>query len=314
MIKISIIVPGYNVEPYIARCLDSLVNQTLKDIEIIVINDGSKDNTQKIVDEYAKKYPKIIKAFEIENGGLSNARNTGMKYATGEFIGFIDSDDYVKLDMFEKMYSKAKKDNLDIVLSDIIVKSDKGEHVLKSNLELSDDVVKNYIISYPMAWTRIIKKDIMKNFTFKKGIFYEDLHLMPSFVLETTKIGFTNYPSYYYIETPGSIMKQTSFNEKFLDLFDVLENNKQKLFKKYPDEVEYLYITHLLRSATLRFIDFSEGKKYLEKIKAIMTEDFPNWKSNIYYKKSGFKLKLICILAYGRHYTVLKMIKKITGK
>ena len=120
MIKVSIIVPVYNVEKYLDKCLKSLVNQTLKDIEIIVVNDGTKDNSQKIVDKYVKKYPKLVKSYIKENGGLSSARNYGLKYVNGEFISFIDSDDWVRKDMFEKMYQKAKKEDLDIVICDSI--------------------------------------------------------------------------------------------------------------------------------------------------------------------------------------------------
>ena len=97
-IKVSVIVPVYNVEKYIDKCLDSLVNQTLKDIEIIVVNDGSPDNSQKIIDKYVKKYPNKVKSFIKENGGQGSARNLGMEYAKGEYISFVDSDDWIDFD------------------------------------------------------------------------------------------------------------------------------------------------------------------------------------------------------------------------
>ena len=114
--KVSVIVPVYGVEKYISKCLNSLVNQTLNDIEIIVVNDGTKDNSQKIIDEYVKKYPDKVKSFIKENGGQGSARNYGLKQATGEYIGYVDSDDYVELDMYEKLYNKAINDNLDIAI------------------------------------------------------------------------------------------------------------------------------------------------------------------------------------------------------
>ena len=109
MIKVSVIVPVWNVEKYLEKCLDSLVNQTLKEIEIIVVNDESPDNSQKIIDKYVKKYPKKIKALSQKNGGQGSARNHGLKYATGEYIGYVDSDDYIEKNMYELMYNKAKK-------------------------------------------------------------------------------------------------------------------------------------------------------------------------------------------------------------
>ena len=107
-IKVSIIVPVYNVEKYLAQCLDSLINQTLKEIEIICVNDGSKDNSAKILTAYAQKYVRI-KIINQTNQGLSAARNNGISVATGEYIGFVDSDDWVDIDFYKKLYSAGKK-------------------------------------------------------------------------------------------------------------------------------------------------------------------------------------------------------------
>ena len=118
MTKVSIIVPVYNVEQYLEKCLNSLVNQTIKDFEIIIVNDGTKDSSQKIIDKYAKNYS-FIKSYIKENGGLSSARNYGIKKATGEYLAFVDSDDYVTEDMYEKMYQKAKEKDFDMVVCDL---------------------------------------------------------------------------------------------------------------------------------------------------------------------------------------------------
>ena len=129
-ISLSIIVPVYNVENYLIRCLDSLVNQTLKEIEIICINDGSKDNSLNILEEYAKKDSRII-ILNQENAGLSAARNAGMEIAKGEYIGFVDSDDWVDLDFFEKLYIAAKNNDCDIAVADFI-----REHPTKKKKDL----------------------------------------------------------------------------------------------------------------------------------------------------------------------------------
>ena len=254
-VLVSIIVPVYNVEKYIDKCLNSLVNQTLKNIEIIVVNDGTKDNSQKIIDKYTKKYS-FIRSYIKENGGLSSARNYGLKHAKGEYIAFVDSDDFVDKNMFEQMYLYAKNNKYDIVVCDTInVYNDKQSYRI-SNLKYSDDDVKNYIISPPMACIRIYKKNIFEKVSFKEGILYEDLNLTPSLVQYTKKIGFINKGYYYYYQRINSIMKQTNFNEKLLDIFEVLNNNYDLLYNSYPEEIEYLYITHLLRTTTLRFLDF----------------------------------------------------------
>ena len=115
-IKVSVIVPVYNVEAYLERCLDSLVKQTLEEMEIIVVNDGTKDNSQAIIDRYAAAYPQKVISLIKENGGLSDARNYGIPYAHGEYIGFVDSDDYLNVTMYQKLYDRAAETDSDIVV------------------------------------------------------------------------------------------------------------------------------------------------------------------------------------------------------
>ena len=314
MIKVSVIVPVYNVEKYLEKCLDSLVNQTLKEIEIIIVNDGSPDNSQKIIDRYAKKH-KNIKAYIKENGGLSDARNYGIKKATGEYISFIDSDDYIANDMLEIMYNKAKNNRLDIVVCDTINVYENGHEVyITSNYNYSNNNIKNYLLSPPMACSRLYNRTLLDKLHFKKGIYYEDLELTPKLVRYTSKVGFVNEGLYYYLQRNGSIMKQQEFNEKLLDIFKVLQSNYESLSEKYPEEIEYMYITHLLRTATLRFLEYDNSIQYVNQIIKEIKEKFPNWKKNIYYKKSSIKLKIICNLAYNKQTKLLSLIKKITNK
>ena len=315
MIKVSVIVPVYNVEEYLPKCLDTLVNQTLKEIEIIVVNDGSPDNSQQIIEKYAKKF-KTIKAYTKENGGLSDARNYGLTKASGKYISFIDSDDFTDIEMLEKMYNKAIKEDLDIVVCDcykVYPGQDKRE-LLKSNTNYSEENIKNYLLAPPMAWNRLYKKELFDKIKFTKGIYYEDLECTPKMVKYTNKIGFLEEPLYFYLQRDGSIMKQKEFNNKLLDIFKVLDSNKKELNKKFPKEIEYMYITHLLRTATLRFLDYSNYKENIKKIRSIIKENFPNWKQNKYYKKSSNKMKIICNLAYNNQILLLKIIKKVTNK
>ena len=311
--KVSVIVPVYNTQDYLRKCLDSLLQQDIDDYEVIVVNDGSPDESQKIIDEY-KKYP-IIKSYVKVNGGLSDARNYGLDRAEGEYIAFVDSDDYIRCDMLSKMYDKAKKDDLDIVVCDSINVYPSGQEVLvHSNLHYSDDEVRNYLIAAPMACTRMFKRNILDSIRFKAGIYYEDLHMCPKVVNLTKKIGFVEEGLYYYYQRENSIMKQKKFNNKLLDIFTVLQSNKDMLEKDYPLEIEYMYITHLLRTASLRFLEYENSKLYLDKINDIFRNEYPNWRRNTYYKKSSYKLKLICNLSYMKMYGLLKLIKKITNK
>ena len=161
-IKVSIIVPVYGVEKYIDKCLDSLVNQTLKDIEIIVVNDGSLDNSQKIVDKYVKKYPKMVKSYIKKNGGQGSARNFGIKHSIGEYIGYVDSDDYVELDMYEKLYKKAKSKKYEIVVcGNYNVKEDyssKIEDVFVSSYQTN---LENSMFGKIAVWNKIYKRELI---------------------------------------------------------------------------------------------------------------------------------------------------------
>lgn len=313
MVKISIIVPIYNTEKYLKKCFNSLINQTLTDIEIILVNDGSTDNSEKIIKEYSKKYQNI-KAYTKKNGGLSDARNYGVRKASGQYIAFVDSDDYVKKNMMEKLYNTATTRDLDVVVCNTYnVYPDKKKDTIieiKSNKKYSDDDIKNYLISPPMACIRLFNKSLFNNMKFKKNIYYEDLELCPKIVNLTNKVGFVDESLYFYLQRNGSIMKQKKFQDKLLDIFTVLESNEKELYNKYPEEIEYMYISHLLRTTTLRFLDYEEGIEYIYKIKETIKTKYPNWKKNKYYKKSSIKLKIICNLAYYKQFKLLKLIKK----
>ena len=311
--KVSIIVPVYNVEEYLEKCLDSLINQTFKDIEIIIVNDGSPDNSEKIINKYIEKYHNI-KYLKKKNGGLSSARNYGIKHAKGEYILFIDSDDYIENNMTELMYNKIINDNSDIVVCEF--NYDFGNKKIRSysNLDYTSDPKKKYLLTPPMACIRMYKKELFNDIKFREGIYYEDLEINPKMVLYAKKISFLDEALYNYVIRDNSIMRTREFNNKLHDIYDVLDYNYKLLNNDYPNEVEYMYITHLLRTASLRFLDYKEGREELNKIVLIIKDKFPNWNKNKYFKKSNIKIRLICYLAFYKQKTLLKLIKKLTGK
>jgi len=312
--KVSVIVPVYNVEKYLDRCLKSLVNQTMNDYEVIVVNDGSQDTSWDIIMKYQDRYP-FIKGFEKENGGISSARNFGLQKATGEYIAFVDSDDFPEPEFLEKMYNKIISDDSDVVICDYYALSDNEKRMISCHPRLSDDIKKEYLLSPPMVWSKMIKKTVMDNVKFKDKIFYEDLELCVNLFKYVNKISFVDEPLYnYFVWHSGSAMTQKKFSERLLDIFTILEDSKKKLQKDYFPEIEYIYITHLLRTATLRFLDYPNTGEYLEKINMIMEKEFPNWRKNVYYVKASRKVKLICFFAIHKNYFMLKLMKKMTGR
>ncbi len=227
--KVSVIVPVYNVENYLAKCLDSLVGQTYPHMEIVVVNDGSKDNSGQVIQDFARKYPEKIRAFTKENGGLSDARNFGIDRATGDYIGFVDSDDYVAPDMFEEMLALAEKHHSKMVICNIQKVDQNGRItqkltqipnmpeyiVLKDNFSVFSD------LSY-FACNKLFSKELFNGKRFKKSVHFEDIQLIPQLLLECDTVAQTQKFHYQYLERTDSITK--THTAKGLDILKAVED------------------------------------------------------------------------------------------
>ena len=227
--KISVIVPVYNVENYLEKCLNSLVNQTLEEVEILVINDGSTDNSQEIIDEFQKKFPQKIKAFYKENGGLSDARNFGIDRATGEFLAFVDSDDYVSENMFLEMYDLAIKNEAELVICNLQKVDENGTVTQKltqiPNLSGKIDLEKNFSVFSDLSYfacNKIFKRELFDGKRFQKGMHFEDIELIPQLLLQCKTLAKTDAFHYQYLERSNSISK--SHTERGLDILKAVKN------------------------------------------------------------------------------------------
>lgn len=227
--KVSVIVPVYNVENYLAKCLDSLVGQSLQDIEILIINDGSTDGSGLIIEEYSGKFPGKIKAFTKENGGLSDARNFGLDRTSGEYIGFVDSDDYVTETMFEEMLQLAEKHQAKMVICNIQKVDQNGKVTQKltqmpnmpEKIELEDHFSVFSDLSY-FACNKLFKKELFDHKRFKKGVHFEDIQLIPQLLLECRVLAQTQNFHYQYLERTDSITK--THTEKGLDILKAVKD------------------------------------------------------------------------------------------
>lgn len=316
MPKVSIIVPVYNVEKYIDKCLSSLVNQTLNDIEIIIVNDGSIDNSEHIILKYKEKYPSKIVYLKKENGGLSDARNFGMPYAKGDYIAFLDSDDYVELDTYEKLYNRAIQTDADMVECDFYWEySDKKIHDTSANYKDESDMYANARV---VAWNKLYKKDLIINsgIKFPKGLRYEDLEFFYKILPQLKKIELINEPLIHYVQRDDSITYVQ--NEKTADIFAILDNiiNYYKwinLYNEYNQELEYMYVRILFGSSFKRMLNIKDKetrRKLLMDSYFNAFENFPDWKSNkILNSKKSLKnlfLKSINIYTYKLYCFILK--------
>ena len=313
--KISVIVPIYNTEAYLDKCINSLLNQTLKDIEIILINDGSKDNSEKIVEKYLDKYNNIIKYHKKENEGQGIARNYALNLAKGEYVTFVDSDDYIEDTMLEKLYNKAKEDDADIVSLGGFIEIRNNEFINIPFGFNENNPHKKYILNNSGPCGKIIKKEIItkNNLFFPKLRAYEDIAVVPLWGLYSKKISFIEESLYYYLIHEGSTMKQIEYNDKLTHIYKSLDNLYEKFKKnsndKYNEELEWLYIEHLLHAASLRFLKFDK-KEEVKKINKIIKERIPKWNKNKYYNKQSIKYKIVCTLIYKEKFNLLKLILK----
>ena len=305
--KVSIIVPVYNVEKYLNKCLDSLVNQTYKNCEIILVNDGSLDNSEKIIKSYAKNYSNIV-YLKDTNHGQGHARNLGIKKATGDLITFVDSDDYVDLTMIEELVNSLG--DSDVSVCDIMKIDNDQEIYFKNYLDYGSDQV-NFCLSHPGPVAKLYRKVILTNHQFMEGVYYEDLAFTTT-LRNIKKVSYIEKPLYYYVIHDNSTMQQKVFTEKLDDLFKVMDYVTNHL-ESNPLELEYLYIEHYLYSGVMRFLDYPEGKTRLVKIQKLMKK-YPHWSKNKYYKKKSRKFKIICWLASTKMYFLIKILKKIGGK
>ena len=287
MVKVSIIVPFYNVEKYIEKCLTSLVNQTLEEIEIILVNDGSKDKSIKVAKDFEQKYPAKIRYYEKPNGGLGDARNFGIKFAKGEYIAFLDSDDYVEPTMYEEMYEMAIKEKSDMVECDFWweypnkKKDDRGVEYKNQN----DMLLKARVV----AWNKLIKKDIYGKHPearFAVGLRYEDVEGFYKILPYINKVSFIRKPFIHYVQRNNSISNtQNKKNEEmFIVLDNVLNYYKEKnIYEKFEKELEYTYTRYLLCSSLKRISKIQEKqirKDLLEKTWNELNTKFPDWKKN----------------------------------
>lgn len=245
MKKISVIVPVYNTDKYLAKCLDSLVNQTLEDIEILVVNDGSSDNSQQIIEDYSLRFDQL-KSFVKENGGLSDARNFGVERAEGEYIAFVDSDDFVDEAMFETMYVLGKKHNAEIVMCDLEKVNENGEAFrdLPQSPQLPEKIILNQDFTIfgeisCFACNKIFHRSLFANQKFLEGIHFEDIELIPKLILQSNTMAKINQPFYKYFERQDSITK--THTQKGLDMFTAIGNVKSAFENsKYKDEKRQL--------------------------------------------------------------------------
>lgn len=235
--KISVIIPIYNVEDYLEQCVESILNQTYTNLEIILVNDGSTDSSGEICDRY-KNIDKRIKVIHKVNGGLSDARNCGLENSTGEYIAFFDSDDWADKKFYDTLYTNIKKYNGDIAVCNYkkyyskkdIELHNSNEVICYSNIEALNQLYDKYSVQMIIACNKLYKREVIGEIRFPVGKIHEDEYLIPMIIYNAYKIIYINNELFYYRQRDNSIMNK-KFNIKRLDYLYVLES-RMKFFKE----------------------------------------------------------------------------------
>ena len=321
MKKVSIIVPVYNVEKYLAKCLDSLVNQTLKDIEIIVVNDGSPDNSEQIIKKYLKKYPDKIIYLKKENGGQGSARNLGIEKSNGEYIGFVDSDDYVDINMFEKMYNKVKEKESDIVICGRYEVDEITSELTPIGVIKKDkDPKKNAFYDQMAPWNKIYKASLIKNndIKFGLGMWYEDVVFCIKSILLTDKITYLDENLYYYLVRNGSTMNNHN-SIKNLDVLKALDIIKKFAIKNNcfdKNIYSYLVFDYVLITTINRVMyhDNKDKKNVINKLRNYCKENISDYRKLPFYKEVPKNRKIIANLNYLGLFNLSKLLLDTKSK
>lgn len=313
MVKVSVIIPVYNSEKYLNKCLDSLVNQTLRDIEIIIVNDGSTDNSEKIIKSYLND--SRINYFAQENQGQAAARNRALKLAKGEYIAFVDSDDYVDLNMLEELYNAANS-MYDIVVCDFYQTYLNKENIDEycSIMKKNEGIIscKDYLFAGAGPWNKIYSRKFLldNNFSFPEGIVYEDYASIPTLAIYNPKIYYVKKAFLHYVQSEESTMRATTYRKKFENIFDasyyLYDHMKNHGF---DEELTYLLAYHFLYMGSLNFYRFGKYEK-IDLISNFMKEHFPRWYNNKYVKKLKLKERILMRLFYWKRYEVIRFVQK----
>ena len=267
---ISVIVPVYNVEKYIRKCIDSILSNTYKNLEIIIVDDGSVDSSSIICDEYKKKDERIV-VIHKENGGLSDARNKGIEISNGKYLMFIDSDDYISIDMIETLYKRLISDNTDMSICDYVTIDEKGEMYNSSDIkeDMPDIWDEEYFwesyyrkpsIFHMVAWNKLYKREIFNDIRFDVGKIHEDEFICHKIISKCKSISIINKALYFYLQRSDSIMGK-EYSERNFDIVEAIINRARYFHSAGMKKLAEFSLKHSISYATYIYKQLDMKKK-----------------------------------------------------
>ncbi|PAV31545.1 hypothetical protein CIL05_02485 [Virgibacillus profundi] len=319
---ISIIVPVYNVEMYLEKCLLSICNQTKKELEILLINDGSTDNSPSICEEFAKKDPRIV-VIHQSSQGVSAARNTGIKNATGELVGFVDSDDWILPDMFENLENILEENNCDISIcgyarqfGDEVTDIRENNHFLTLPQEESlRELFRGKIYRFAL-WNKLYRRHCFDNITFPLGRIHEDLAVSYKLFLKANRIVNTSKTGYIYRTREESILT-TKFHKGRIDSYKAWDEIISTISKVYPqlmDEVWLRFVWWSLDNVQTILNQISDKEEANEQFAWISREVRKHFHKIPKLKQLSWKVKLQLLMINYQYYISAKNKKILKGQ
>ncbi|MBI6056665.1 glycosyltransferase [Clostridium perfringens] len=324
--KISVIVPIYNVEKYLEKCINSILNQTYKNLEVILVDDGSPDNCGKICDEYALKDNRI-KVIHKENGGLSSARNSGLDIATGDYIGFVDSDDWIESNMYEILLNNAIKYNADISVGGVVDLLEENDKYIKTKSTFNgtietvclnkQEAMKKFFLGSWSAWDKLYKRKVHEHLRFPQGKINEDEAIAMHILDNCNNIVYTNEVFYNYISRPNSITT-SEFSEKKLDWYKNCKYNLEFIKEKQPQLIKYALLRFCnsimwsLRCISLTDNNFKDSAKLLVKELKVNKKDI--LRNELISRKEKFWIILILLTSINNNITIFIILNRINNK
>jgi len=307
--EISIIIPIYNAEKYLEECLDSVMKATegVKG-EILLIDNNSTDKSLEIARQYEKKHLKLISVLQCNTRGASATRNLGVARARGEYLWFIDADDYIAEDAVKKLLRKAKETDADLVMMRAKKIYPDGSTLDLKAIDTKEPDYKSRFVRYGMGpWQVIIRKKwwLEHGFSFREGMIHEDMELMSALILYTDKFASIDTPLYFYRQTPNSVLHRRSWSEDAYDIFPALEGLYERFKalgaeKQYHDELEWFFIWNLLIDSAKDFAEFPEGKPGFARSRRMLKEYFPAWRKNRFFRQRPLKTRVKILMNYYR--------------
>ena len=286
MTDISIVVPIYNAEAYLNKCIDSLINQTKKNIEIILVNDGSTDKSDKIIKSYKDKR---IKYYKNKNKGIGYSRNFGIDKSNSKYIMFLDSDDYLDINACEKLFNKIEKDKADVVVSDFIITHNGTEKIevindfKKTNIDNNSSIILDINLS---PWNKIYSSKLIKdnNIRFPEDIKYEDVLFVLECLDKANNVSKLNKALNYYVVRDNSETK--TYDKKVFDILEVVKRFRSYFNNKYKEDVDKLTIK-ILTNYTIQQryqVNIKDAYKFIDQVFNYLKKEIPDYKNNKYYE------------------------------